>query len=182
MYSHPGRSLSEPAKSTAQEMLHKDLVVAPMLEAGLLFAVCLAGLASHQPLIFASLGPTAYELVETPKRKSAQPYNILCGHFIAVVAGFTALLLTGAFAAPSISAHGVPLARVWACTIAAMLTVFGTLGLRAAQPAAVSTTLLIASGIMQTWRDGVVIMAAILLLTAIGEPLRRWRAKDSKAE
>jgi hypothetical protein len=50
----------------------------------------------------------------------------------------------------------VPLARVWACTMAATLTVFGTLGLRAAQPAAVSATLLIASGIMQTWRDGVV--------------------------
>jgi CBS-domain-containing membrane protein len=163
-------------------MLRKDLLVAPILEAALIFVVCLGGWASHQPLVFASLGPTAYEMIETPKRKSAQPYSIIGGHLIAVIAGFIALLLTDAFAAPSISAHGVPLARVWACTIAAMLTVFGTLGLRAAQPAALSTTLLIASGIMQAWRDGAVIMVAIVLLTAIGEPLRRWRAKDSPEE
>jgi CBS-domain-containing membrane protein len=159
-------------------MLRKDLVVAPILEAGLILVVCLAGWVSHQPLVFASLGPTAYEMIETPKRKSAQPYSIIGGHLIAVIAGFAALLVTHAFAAPSISAHGVPLSRAWACTMAAMLTVFGTLGLRAAQPAALSTTLLIASGIMQAWWDGAVIMVAILLLTAMGEPLRSWRAKD----
>jgi hypothetical protein len=35
---------------------------------------------------------------------------------------------------------------------------------------------------MQTVRDGVIIMLAILLIIAIGEPLRRWRIKNAPPE
>jgi len=159
-------------------MVRKDVFLAPLLEAALIVILALAGWLSRTPLVFASLGPTAFEIVETPKRPSARPYNIIVGNLIAVLAAFAALWLTGALAAPSVSAHGVPLDRVWAATVAAMLTVFGTLLARATQPAALSTTLLIALGIMQTVKDGIMIMLAVLLITAIGEPLRRWRAKD----
>jgi hypothetical protein len=79
---------------------------------------------------------------------------------------------------PVASIHGVPLLRVGASTLAAMLTVFLTLLARATQPAALSTTLLISLGIMQTPREGAVIMASVLLITAIGQPLRRWRLKS----
>lgn len=159
-------------------MARKDVFLAPLLEAALIVILALAGWLSRTPLVFASLGPTAFEIIETPKRPSARPYNIIVGNLIAVLAAFAAMWLTGAWAAPSVSAHGVPLDRVWAATVAAMLTVFGTLLSRAAQPAALSTTLLIALGIMQTVKDGIMIMVAVLLITAIGEPLRRWRAKD----
>lgn len=53
----------------------------------------------------------------------------------------------------------------------------GTLAARATQPAALSTTLVVSLGTMQRWQDGILIMIAILLLTAIGEPLRIWRAR-----
>lgn len=33
----------------------------------------------HEPHFFASLGPTAYELAETPERQSAKPYNVAAG-------------------------------------------------------------------------------------------------------
>lgn len=163
-------------------MARKDLILAPALEGALIVVVALAGWASGQPLIFASLGPTAYEIVEMPKQPSARPYNVIVGNLVAVLAGFAAIFVTHAWAVPSVSSHGVPLLRVWAALVAAVLTVFVTLLVKATQPAALSTTLLVSTGIMQTWKDGAVIMAAVLLITAIGEPVRRWRLKNSPGQ
>ncbi|HEX5235762.1 MAG TPA: HPP family protein [Silvibacterium sp.] len=153
----------------------KDFLIAPACEGALLLVVGLAGWATHHPLVFASLGPTAFELIEAPKRPSAKPYNVIVGHLIGVLAGFTALIITHAWWAPVVSSSGVPLARVWAGVIAAVITVAVTLLARATQPAAVATTLLVSLGMMQMPRDGVAIMCAVVLMTLIGEPLRRWR-------
>ena len=161
-------------------MSRKDLFVAPPLEAALILVVALAGWISHNPLVFASLGPTAFEMIETPERPSARPYNIIAGHLIAVLAAFAALWLTHAWGAPIVSSNGVPLQRVWAAVLATILTAFLTLLARAVQPAALATTLLISLGVMQTMRAGVVIMVAVLLMTAIGEPVRRWREKSGQ--
>ena len=49
-------------------MSRRDLLIAPLLEGVLILVVALAGWISHQSLVFASFGPIAYELVETPKR------------------------------------------------------------------------------------------------------------------
>lgn len=131
---------------------------------------------SRQPMLFASLGPTVYELIEQPHRKSARPYNVVVGHLTGVAAGFAALSITHAWYAPSVSGTThVALIRVGAAAIAALLTVLGTLLLRATQPAALSTTLVIALGAMQQWKDGLLIMASIGLIVLLGEPLRRWR-------
>jgi CBS-domain-containing membrane protein len=80
---------------TQRQQQRKDLVLAPLLEAALLVVLGLAGCASHQPLIFASLGPTAYELIETPERRSARPYNIIMGNLIALLSAFAALWIIG---------------------------------------------------------------------------------------
>jgi CBS-domain-containing membrane protein len=163
--------------SFGNRLRQKNIYIVPLFEAALIAVIALAGWLSHSPLVFASLGPTAFELIETPERPSARPYNVIVGNIIAIVAAFIALWLTGAGSTPSVSAAGVPLLRVWAATFAAMLTAFGTLLLEATQPAALSTTLLIALGIMQTGKDAGVILVAILLMTAIGEPIRRWRVR-----
>lgn len=163
-------------------MARKDLVLAPLLEGLLILVVAIAGFVSHQPLVFASLGPTAYELVETPARQTARPYNIVAGHLIAVVAAFAALMLTHAWAVPGVSDAGVPLPRVWASVLAAVLTVFGNLLAKASQPAAISTALLISLGMMQTRRDAAVIVVAVLLMVAVGEPLRRWRLAAQRTD
>lgn len=157
----------------------KDLLIAPLGEALLILVVSIIGWASHQPLIFASLGPTAYELIETPKRSSARPYNIIVGHLIAVLVGFAAIFLTRSWSVPSVSVHGVPLPRVWAAVVAALLTAFFTLLLRAAQPAALSTTLLVSLGLMQTAQDGLMIIAGVVLITLIGDPIRKMRLHSS---
>ena len=74
-----------------------DLVWATLGEGGLVLALAAIGWATHQPLIFASLGPTAYELVEQPQMPSARPYNVIVGHLIGLSAGFLALYLSNAW-------------------------------------------------------------------------------------
>jgi hypothetical protein len=134
--------------------------------------------ATKQPLIFASLGPTAYELVEQPQIRSARPYNIVVGHLVGLGAGFLAVYLLRAWAAPNVVATGlVTTARLWAVVVAAVLTTLVTLILRASQPAALATTLLVSLGAMQTRRDAIAIILGVLLITAIGEPVRRFRLK-----
>jgi hypothetical protein len=56
-------------------------------------------------------------------------------------------------------------------TIAAALTTLITLILKAGQPAALATTLLVSLGSMQTRRGAVVIVAGVLPIAAIGEPI-----------
>jgi hypothetical protein len=65
-------------------------------------------------------------------------------------------------------------------TLAATLTTFGTLALRATQAAALVTTLLVSVAAMQTRRDAVAIVAGVLLTTLIGEPVMRFRLKHIK--
>ncbi len=158
----------------------KDLFIAPLAEAALILVVGAVGLLTRQPLVFTSLGPTAFELIETPRRRSARPFNIFFGHLIGVVCGFLALFLTHAFAVPPVSDHGpILVPRLAAAAIAVLLTVLFTLLLRTMQPAALSTTLLVALGPMQRGRDVLVILGAVLLMILIGEPLRRWRLRSS---
>lgn len=128
----------------------RDTLIAPPLQGALILVVGLAGYISHNPPLFASLGPTALEMIELPERQSARPYNIIVGNLIAVLAALTALWLTHAWSVPGVSAAGVPLLGVWAATLAATLTALATQLTRATQPAAISTTLLMALGVMQT--------------------------------
>lgn len=156
----------------------RDLKIAPICEAALILVVSIVAWLTQQPLVFASLGPTAYEMIEQPHRKSARPYNVIVGHLMAVIAGFVALLVTHAWRTPAVSPQNIHLSRVAAAVISAALTVLLTMALRATQPAALSTTLLISLGILERWRDAGIIMAAVLLMTIVGEPVRRWRVKQ----
>lgn len=162
-------------------MSRKELLIAPVSEAALILIAAIIGWASHQPLVFASLGPTVYEMIETPKQPSARPYNVVVGHLIGVLAGFAAIYIVQGWEAPQVSALGVPLTRVWTATIAALLTVFFTLLARATQPAALATTLLISLGLMQTWTQGGIIMGGVVLIAILGEPLRRMRLQSAKS-
>ncbi|MGH9688421.1 MAG: HPP family protein [Candidatus Acidiferrales bacterium] len=154
-----------------------DLIWA-LAEGSLLLALGAISWATRQPLIFASLGPTAYELVEQPRLRSARPYNIIVGHLTGLASGFLSIYLFNAWKSPPVSSAGVLTTdRLWVAALAAALTTVLTLMLRAGQPAALATTLLVALGLMQTRRDAIAIIAGVIILAAIGEPLRRLRLK-----
>jgi hypothetical protein len=57
----------------------------------------LAGLAaiSHTPLVFPSLGPTAFLLYFMPLQPTASPRNTIFGHAIGIGCGYAALCLMG---------------------------------------------------------------------------------------
>ena len=70
--------------------------------------------------------------------------------------------------------------QLWSVAVATALTTFVTLILKAGQPAALATNLLISLGAMQTRRDAAAIVAGVLIITAIGEPLRRFRLRHTE--
>lgn len=157
-----------------------DILWATLGEGGLVLVIAALAWAVNQPLIFASLGPTAYELVEQPHQKSARAYNVIVGHLIGLGAGFLAVFLLNAWAEPNAIITGVLSSRrLWAIALAAALTALLTLAAKAAQPASLATTLLVALGSMQTRTDAVAIILGVLLITAIGEPLRRLRLRQA---
>jgi len=156
-------------------MTTKERVLATLGEGGLILAVGAAGWAIHMPLIFTSLGPTAYELVEKPNAPSARVYNVIVGHSIALGAGFLSLWLLDAWNSPKVAMAGfISSPRLWASVVAVVITTAMTLALKASQPAALSTTLLVSLGSMQRGRDAVAIMIGVLLLAVLGEPIKRY--------
>ena len=155
-----------------------EILWATLSEAGLILVVAAAGWAVRQPLLFASLGPTVYEFVEQPRAKSSRAYNVIAGHLIALGSGFFAIWVLNAWSVPNVFSLGtVAPQRVWAAVIASALTTFLTLFVKASQPAALSTTLLVSLGLMQSPRDVTAIVLGVLVVTAIGEPLRRLRLR-----
>jgi hypothetical protein len=156
----------------------KELLIAPAAEGALILVLAAIGWATRTPLIFASLGPTAYEMIEQPTQKSARPYNVIAGHFVALGAGFFALWVLNAWSSPKVAASGfVAGPRLWAALLAVVLAALVTLLINATQPASMATALLVSLGSMQTARDALWIAVAVLIITAIAEPVRRQRAK-----
>ncbi len=155
-----------------------DLIWVPLMEGGLILLMGCISLAVGLPLLFASLGPTAYEQIEKAKLPSSRFYNVVVGHWIAIGCGFAAVALLHAWSAPNplTANHFVPV-RVGTCAIAVALTGLFTLLAKAGQPAAFATALLIALGSMQKASDAWAIALAVLILGTIGEPLRRLRLK-----
>ena len=108
---------------------------------------------------------------------------MIAGHLVGLASGFFAVFLLHAWNAPDVMTAGfVPLARLGAAVLAVVLTTAGTLLLNARQPAATATALLVALGSMQTRRDSISIIAAVLLITLIGEPLRRVHKAHKQPE
>jgi len=160
-----------------------EMVWAPLAAGALILMVGLLGLAAHQPLLFPSLGPTAFLQTETPDQPSARPYNSIVGHLTGLLAGFVAVWVCGAANAPSVLAsHELTSPRVWASVLAIVLTLLVGLLLRASHPPAAATTLLAAlGGFPPTVRSTVTVLSGVLIVTLLGEILRRWRLRQKGA-
>jgi CBS domain-containing membrane protein len=152
-------------------------------------AVAVSGLAAYlsgQPLIFPSLGPTAYLFFESPMSERASPRNTLIGHFVAIAAGALSLALFGLLDDPSVLREGVTLARVGAATLSTALTGAVLLLLRASHPPAGATVLIVSLGLLQTPPELLVLAAGVVILTVVGWTINRaggmpvplWAARD----
>ena len=117
---------------------------------------------TKNPLVFPSLGPTAYLLFFTPLARASSPRHALLGHAIGIVCGYVALLTSGATATGI--THGVE----WPTVLAAALSL-GTTGaamvlLRVSHPPAGATTLIVSLGLISKPLHLLIVEAAVLLL------------------
>lgn len=121
---------------------------------------------THSPFIFPSLGPTAFLFFYTPTAPSASPRNALVGHGIGVFAGYLSLVITGLTLAGPAFEIGVNGPRVIAAALSLGLTSGLMVLLKAPHPPAGATTLIISLGIMTKPLHLLILMCAVVLLTA----------------
>jgi hypothetical protein len=122
------------------------------------------------PLVFPSLGPSAYLLAVRPDAPACRPRRVVGGHLVGVLAGFAAyhllapgLSVTGAFA--PLSAAGL---RLGASAVVA--TGATTLGMGLADlghAPACATTLILSLGLLSTPREAAGIGLAVVVLVAV---------------
>jgi CBS-domain-containing membrane protein len=134
---------------------------------GCLSIAIMAGvaLATGQPFVFPSLGPTAFLFYYTPLAPPASPRNAICGHLIGVLSGYGSLAIFGLRHAGPALATGVDASRVGAVALSLGLTSGLMVLLRTPHPPAGATTMIISLGILREPWQLVVLMVAVLLLT-----------------
>jgi CBS domain-containing membrane protein len=147
---------------------------------GFVTIAILAALAmvSGTPLIFPSLGPTAFLLFFTPGAPTATPRHTLYGHAIGIACGWAALWATGLEHAPAALAEGVSPRRVLAAALSLAATGALMILARAAHPPAGATTLIISLGIITRPFYLLVIELAVALLTVQAIAINRAAGLD----
>jgi CBS-domain-containing membrane protein len=123
-----------------------------------------AALVTSQPLVFPSLGPTAFLCFFTPTSPPASPRNTIYGHAIGAAAGWASLWLFGLeHAGPALSV-GVSWPRVLAAALSLGLTSGLMVLARAPHPPAGATTLIVSLGLLPHLSQLGVLMFAVVLL------------------
>ncbi len=159
-----------------------DILWDSLAAAALTAVIGILGALTNVPLLFPSLGPTAFLQIEDPELRSARFYNTVVGHLIGLGSGVAAVLLLDANRAPSPMATGqLAPRRVLASTVAIALTIAIGMLLRASHPPASATTLLVALGGFQlNWQTMLIVIAGVLLIGFLGERLRLIRLRKMK--
>jgi CBS domain-containing membrane protein len=152
---------------------------------GSLLTIGLSGLlawALDEPLVFPSLGATAFLFFETPMAEVASIRNTLIGHAVGAAVAFFWLEVFGLVGEPSAIETGFTADRV-ACIALSLAFTGGILRLlRAAHPPAGATTVIVSIGLLTTADELAVLMAGVALLSlaawslnrALGVPAPVW--------
>ena len=136
-----------------------------------LLALALSGLAAYvagQPLLFPSLGPTAFLFFEQPLDPAASPRNALIGHAVAIAAGALSLAVFGLLNDPSVLVETVTAARIGAGALSVALTGAILLLMDSSHPPSGATTLIVSLGFLQTPSEMAALMVGVVLLTFVG--------------
>lgn len=143
---------------------------------GSLIAVSISGLAAwalDEPLLFPSLGATAFLFFETPMAEVASPRNAMIGHVTAVLAALAAIAAFGLLDAPSAYEAGVVPERIGAVAFAVAATGGVLRLLRAAHPPAGATTIIVSSGLLDDPSQMVAVVAGVAIMTVAGVLVNR---------
>lgn len=141
------------------------------LHTGLLISTT-AGLAwlSGLPMIFPSLGPSAFVLALFQDSDATSPRRVIGSHAIGVVAGLFAYhLLAGGVSMTAATAPGSieGLRLAGSAVLATTLTAGGMLASDTRHPPACATTLIVSLGLLSTlWEGTLIVLAVVLLVVA----------------
>lgn len=151
-----------------------------MLINGFITIALLAALAmlTGVPIVFPSLGPTAFLFFFTPTAPSASPRNCIYGHAIGIACGYAALWVTGLAHAPPAMTTGVDWARIIAAALSLSATGALMILFKAAHPPAGATTLIISLGIVTKPLHLLVIEVAVALLAVQAIVINRLAGLD----
>lgn len=127
-----------------------------------------AAVLTGQPMIFPSLGPTAFLLFYTPTVPASSPRNTICGHAIGAASGYLALVVFGLTQAAPALATEVTWARVGAAAMSLGLTSGLMVWCRVPHPPAGATTLLVSLGMLREPGEIAVLMLSVVLLVIQG--------------
>ena len=168
---------SLPKRPTAVSSI-PDPVWGSVTAGALVLVVGLLGVLAGMPFLVPSIGPSAVLIAVMPAHPSARAWNTIVGHAGGLVAGFLAVAVLGAAAAPTVLGdHQLVPVRVVAATLAMALTVGAGFLARASHPPAAATTLLVALGSIATLRDALIVMAGVVISALVGELLREVRRR-----
>ncbi len=135
-------------------------------------------LATGQPFVFPSLGPTAFLLFYTPHAAAASPRNTFAGHLIGAACGYLALAVFGLLDAGPALATGVSAARVGAAGLSLGLTAALMVWFKVPHPPAGATTLIVSLGILAKPEQLAVLMLGVVLLLVQGFAINRLAGLD----
>jgi CBS domain-containing membrane protein len=146
--------------------------------------MALAALATDEPFIFPSLGPTAFLFFYTPLAATAAPRNTIIGHLLGATMGWVSLAIFGLTDEESAFVTGVTVERVFAAGLSLGLTSSAMILVDAPHPPAGATTLIVSLGVLTELDQLLVLMLAVVMLTAlafvinrfVGIPYPLWRA------
>ena len=157
-----------------------DMIWTPGVCALLIVVVGTIGFRLHQPWLFAGLGPTILTVATSPGDETSRFRSIVVGHLVAIGCAYLALLLLNATSAPSLlAAATMSMPRVWASAGALAMVALVQPQLRACQPAAAATTLLVTSGAYRmTGKTPLALMAGVLVVASAAELLPHLRARQ----
>jgi hypothetical protein len=129
-----------------------------------------------RPLIFPSLGPSAFALVFDENENRAR--RVIAGHLIGVVSGLIAYHalahgLTLAALSPALSTDGLRVVASGVVSIA--LTAWGMLAARANHAPACATTLIVSLGVLPTFVDGWLMMASVIGMVLVHRAIMALR-------
>lgn len=143
---------------------------------GILIAIGIAGIAAlvfRQPLLFPSLGPSAYLAFETPTDAAASPRNALIGHGVALLVALAALQIFALGNHPSALVEGMTGNRLLAVVLALAVTSAILVLLDAMHPPAGATSLLVTLGLLKGVQGAVVIAVGVLIVVIAGVLINR---------
>jgi CBS domain-containing membrane protein len=143
---------------------------------GSLVTIALSGLiawALQEPLVFPSLGATAFLFFETPMAEVASIRNTIIGHTVGAAVAFFWLNVFGFVGDPSGIVTGFDAARVACVALSLGFTGFFLRLLRAAHPPAGATTVIVSIGLLTTWDEVLVLIGGVALLAASAWCLNR---------